>query len=189
VGKLESNLRAELRCASDRDGCGVASSLSPDMARGGIQRRTHAAIGLTCFRLYRPFQTLKTLVMYEEMIVTGAWWDFVDSIASKQLGGLLRSYPGRMRKTMLKWSRCADMWKRRSAIICQLGFKGETDLELLYGCIEPSLSSKEFFLQKAIGWALRQYAWNDPREVARHVREHEEELSPLSRREALKNIG
>jgi len=149
----------------------------------------YAAIGLTGFRLYRPFQRLNTLVMYEEMIVSGAWWDFVDSISSKSPGGLLRSYPGRMRKTMLKWSRCGDMWKRRSAIICQLGFKGETDLELLYGCIEPSLSSKEFFLQKAIGWALRQYAWNDPREVARHVREHEEELSPLSRREALKNIG
>jgi 3-methyladenine DNA glycosylase AlkD len=154
-----------------------------------FREERYAAIGLTGFPLYRRFQTLETLPMYEEMIVTGAWWDFVDSIASKSLGGLLRSDPGRMRKTMLKWSRCGNMWKRRSAIISQLGFKGETDLNLLYECINPSLSSKEFFLQKAIGWALRQYAWTDPREVARYVREHHDELSALSKREALKNIG
>jgi 3-methyladenine DNA glycosylase AlkD len=154
-----------------------------------FREERYAAIGLTGFRLYRSFQTMDTLSMYEEMIVTGAWWDFVDSIASKSLGGLLTSYPRRMRSTMLKWSRCGNLWKRRSAIICQLGFKGETNLDLLYACIEPSLSSKEFFLQKAIGWALRQYAWTDPREVARYVREHHDELSALSKREALKNIG
>jgi 3-methyladenine DNA glycosylase AlkD len=158
-----------------------------------FREERYAAIGLTGFRLYRSFQTLETLAMYEEMIVTGAWWDFVDAIASKRLGALLRAYPGRMRTQMLKWSRCGDLWKRRSAILCQLGFKGETDLDLLYACIEPSLSSSplsgEFFLQKAIGWALRQYAWTDAREVARYVREHQGELSPLSKREALKNIG
>src|SRR6202167_4454515 len=89
-----------------------------------FREERYAAIGLTGVRLYRSFQTLETLAMYEEMIVNGAWWDFVDSIASNRLGALLRAYPGRMRKTMLKWSRCGDMWKRRSAIICQLGFKG-----------------------------------------------------------------
>ncbi len=61
------------------------------------------------------------------------------------------------------------MWKRRSAILCQLKAKAETDLDLLYACIEPSLDSKEFFLRKAIGWALRQYAWTDPDEVRRYV--------------------
>ncbi len=158
-----------------------------------FREERYAAIGLTGFRFYGPFQTLETLTMYEEMIVTGAWWDFVDSIASKRLGALLRVYPSRMRTQMLKWSRCGDLWKRRSAILCQLGFKDDTDLALLYACIEPSLSSSplsgEFFLQKAIGWALRQYAWTDPREVARYVREHQGELSPLSKREALKNVG
>jgi len=152
-----------------------------------FREERYAAIGLTGFRLYRPFQTLEALPMYGEMIVTGAWWDFVDT-TSKRLGTLLSSYPDRMRTTMLKWSRCGNLWKRRSAILCQLGFKGETDLDLLYACIQPSLSSKEFFLQKAIGWALRQYAWTDPREVVRYVREHGSELSPLSKREALKNI-
>jgi 3-methyladenine DNA glycosylase AlkD len=60
---------------------------------------------------------------------------------------------------------------------------------MLYSCIRPSLGSREFFLQKAIGWALRQYAWSNPREVRRYVREHEHLLSPLSKREALKNIS
>jgi 3-methyladenine DNA glycosylase AlkD len=148
----------------------------------------HAAIELTGHRLYREYQTLDTMPMYEEMIVMGAWWDFVDQIASGRLGPLLKSFPGPMRKTMLAWSRSRNLWKRRSAILCQLMFKEQTDLDLLYACIEPSLESKEFFLQKAIGWALRQYAWTDPREVRRYVRGHEGRLSPLSKREALKNI-
>ena len=127
--------------------------------------------------------------MYEELIVTGAWCDLVDGIASRRLGGLLRRYPAEMGKEMLRWSRDRDMWKRRSAILCQLGFKEETDLELLYGCIRPSLDSNEFFLRKAIGWALRQYAWTDPDEVARYVKAHEDRLSGLSKREALKNVA
>jgi 3-methyladenine DNA glycosylase AlkD len=148
----------------------------------------YAAIGLTGYPLYRPFQTLDTLPMYEEMIVTGAWWDFVDEIASRRLGLLLRLYPRAMRGKMLSWSRSVNLWKRRSAILCQLSFKEHTDLALLYACIEPSLGSREFFLQKAIGWALRQYAWTSPGEIRRYVRKHRDQLSALSRREALKNI-
>jgi 3-methyladenine DNA glycosylase AlkD len=90
---------------------------------------------------------------------------------------------------MLAWSKSDDMWKRRTSIICQLGFKKNTDLDLLYACIEPSLDSKEFFLRKGIGWALRQYAWTDPAEVKRYVRRHKDRLSSLSQREALKNIS
>ena len=148
----------------------------------------YAAIDLTGFKYYREWQTLDTLPMYEEMIVTGAWWDFVDVIASARLGPLLRQYPGRMRTKMLQWGRSRSIWKRRSAILCQLTFKSETDLDLLYAAIEPSLGSKEFFLQKAIGWALRQYAWSDPREIRRYVRANADRLSALSKREALKNI-
>jgi 3-methyladenine DNA glycosylase AlkD len=94
-----------------------------------------------------------------------------------------------MRRKMLSWSKSADMWKRRTSILSQLGFKAETDLELLFACIEPSLGSKEFFLRKAIGWALRQYAWTDAAEVRSYVERNRERLSALSIREALKNIG
>ena len=89
---------------------------------------------------------------------------------------------------MRRWSADPDMWKRRVSIICQLRFKKDTDLDLLYANIEPNLGDKEFFIRKAIGWALRQYAWTDPEEVTRYVRSRESRLSGLSKREALKNI-
>lgn len=149
----------------------------------------YCAIELAGIRRFDGFQDMAALPMYEEMIVTGAWWDLVDGVAGHRLGTLLRRFPREMRKEMLAWSRSDGLWKRRSAMLCQLTFKRDTDLELLYATIEPALSSREFFLRKAIGWALRQYAWTDPKEVHRYVREHEKRLSPLSKREALKNIG
>jgi 3-methyladenine DNA glycosylase AlkD len=153
-----------------------------------FREERYAAIALCEWKKAKAFQTLETLPIYEEMIVTGAWWDVVDVLASRCVGLLLSRYPKSVGKEMLRWSRSEDMWKRRTSIICQLGFKEKTDLKLLYACIEPSLGSKEFFLRKAIGWALRQYAWSNPDEVRRYVRTHEHELSPLSKREALKNI-
>ena len=80
------------------------------------------------------------------------------------------------------------MWKRRASILCQLGFKHDTDLKLLYDCIEPNLTHKDFFIRKAIGWSLRQYAWTDPKEVRRYVKANTDRLSGLSVREAMKNI-
>lgn len=154
-----------------------------------FREERYAAIELTSDRRARPFHTMDALSMFEEMIVDGAWWDLVDTLATHHLSAILASDPKPMRRTMLRWSRDADMWKRRSAILCQLPFKEKTDLALLYACIEPSLASREFFLRKAIGWALRSYAWTDPGEVARWVEANRERLSPLSVREALKNVG
>jgi 3-methyladenine DNA glycosylase AlkD len=152
-----------------------------------FREERYGAIALARQRRFAAFQTMDALPMYEEMIVTGAWWDFVDTIAAHGVGTLLRNHKAPMRRTMLQWSRSSDMWKRRASILCQLTFKKETDLKLLYSCIEPSMDSTEFFLRKAIGWALRQYAWTDPDEVRRYVQKHLDRLSPLSRREALKN--
>jgi 3-methyladenine DNA glycosylase AlkD len=149
----------------------------------------YAAIELTGDRRARELQTLDALPMYEEMIVTGAWWDYVDPIASRRIGGLLERWPRDMKKTMRAWSRSDDLWKRRTSILCQLHFKEATDLDLLYACIEPSIDRREFFLRKAIGWALRQHAWTDAGEVTRYVAANEARLSGLSRREALKNCG
>jgi 3-methyladenine DNA glycosylase AlkD len=154
-----------------------------------FREERYAAIELTGLKRYRGYQTLDALPMYEEMIVTGAWWDYVDVIAIHRVGEfLVRDFPRPMKRTMRRWSTDDDLWKRRTSILCQVTFKRDTDLDLLYGCIEPSLPSKEFFLRKAIGWALRSYAWTDPAEVQRYVRRHEKQLSPLSRREALKNL-
>ena len=146
----------------------------------------YAAIELTGDRRARAHQTLATMPMYEELIVTGAWWDYVDVIAAHRIGGLLKLEPAAMKKTLRAWSRDADMWKRRTAIISQIRLGAGTDLELLYACIEPSLDSREFFLRKAIGWSLREFAKSNMDEVIRYVRERRDVLSPLSKREALK---
>jgi len=154
-----------------------------------FREERYAALLLAGDKLALKFQTPSAMKMYEELIVTGAWWDYVDDIASHRVGPILRDYPEPMRRKMLSWSKSSDLWKRRTSIICQLGCKAETNLELLYACIEPSIGSKEFFLQKAIGWALRQYAWTDGAEVKRYVRLNRNRLSALSCREALKNVG
>jgi 3-methyladenine DNA glycosylase AlkD len=149
----------------------------------------YAAIGLTGDRRYRAYQQLDALPMYEEMIIFGAWWDYVDDLATHRIGLLLALYPDPMRATMLAWCRDANPWKRRTAILCQLSFKAATDEDLLYACIEPNLNDRDFFIRKAIGWALREYAKTCPDAVRRYVFEHETSLSPLSRREATKHLA
>ena len=153
-----------------------------------FREERYAALAWTGQRPYRKYQTPAVLPLYEEFIVSGEWWDYVDLIASRRVGPILASHPRPMAALMRRWSRDQNLWKRRTAILAQLGFKDRTDLDLLYACIEPNLGDRAFFIRKAIGWALRQYAWTNPREVARYVRAHSDRLSPLSRREAVKNI-
>jgi 3-methyladenine DNA glycosylase AlkD len=149
----------------------------------------YAALELTGHRPYRAFQTPDTMPMYEEFIVDGAWWDYVDLVAIHRVGPLLRDYRDDIEPIMRAWSTDDDMWKRRTSITCQVGAKSEIDLGLLYDCIEPNMADTEFFIRKAIGWALRQHAWLNPAEVVRYVTENEDRLSGLSKREALKNVG
>ena len=126
---------------------------------------------------------MDALPLYEELIVTGAWWDFVDAVAAGPLGALLPEVAPVLRE----WSVDEDMWKRRAAIIAQVRRKAATDFALLTELIEPNRGDREFFIRKAIGWALRSYAWVDPEAVVAYCATHE--LSPLSRREALKHTG
>ncbi len=155
----------------------------------GFREERYGAIALTGHRSARLLQTPDALALYERMITTGAWWDYVDDLAVHRVGPLLAAYPREMRKTMLAWSTSADLWKRRTSIICQVLAKRATDLQLLYACIEPSLASTEVFLRKAIGWALRSYARHDADEIVRYVDNHADRLSGLSKREALKHVG
>ena len=147
----------------------------------------YAALELAGARQYIEFRTFDTLPMFEEMVITGAWWDFVDELATHCLRELLERYPKGMSRRMRSWSRDSDMWKRRSSIICQVNRKAATDLDLLLDCIEPNLSHSDFFIRKAIGWALRDLAWTDLETVESYVEQNHDSLSPLSRREALKN--
>lgn len=88
---------------------------------------------------------------------------------------------------MRRWSRDANLWKRRSAIICQNNRKEQTDRGLLFDCIGPNLADREFFIRKGIGWALRSLAWTDLHAVEEYVASCGSRISPLSKREALKN--
>jgi 3-methyladenine DNA glycosylase AlkD len=152
-----------------------------------FREERYAAIQLLADRRHRDCRTPEVLPMYEEMITTGAWWDYVDEMA-QLVGHLLRSYPEQLRPVMRAWSTDKNLWKKRVSIICQISFKKETDLDLLYANIEPNLAERNFFIRKAIGWALRSYAWAEPDEVARYVAANQTRLSGLSRCEALKNI-
>ena len=146
----------------------------------------YAAIALTGVRAADAWQRIGVLPLYRELLVTGAWWDLVDPIATARLPVVLARDRARMSARMRAWAAGRDMWLRRAAILCQIKMKGETDLALLYDAIEPSIESREFFLRKAIGWALREHAKTDAAEVLRYVRAHRTRLSALSKREALK---
>jgi 3-methyladenine DNA glycosylase AlkD len=154
-----------------------------------FREERHAAIEFIRLRSFRSYRVIEALSTFEEMIVTGAWWDLVDPLATHVLGDVLKNQPRRTAALMRRWARDPDIWKRRSAILCQVGFKAETDLSLLYDCIEPNLADRQFFIRKAIGWALRAHAWTDPKEVTRYVNANRTRLSGLSAREALKNVA
>ncbi|MCY3693728.1 MAG: DNA alkylation repair protein [Chloroflexi bacterium] len=149
----------------------------------------YAALALLGAREYSSFRSLDTLPLLEELVVTGAWWDYVDDIASHRLRELLEKHPAEMSREMRAWSLDPDKWKRRSSIICQLGRKQETDIRLLFDCIESNLADPDFFIRKGIGWALRSLAWTDLAVVESFIAHNSDEISPLSRREALKNAA
>lgn len=123
----------------------------------------------------------------KKLITTNSWWDSVDTIAKYILGGYLREFPEKIPEIISDFSKSDSMWLNRSAILFQLGYKENTDLDLLKNICNQHLSSSEFFIQKAIGWALREYAKTNPEAVKYYVLVNN--LKPLSRKEALKNLS
>jgi len=122
----------------------------------------------------------------EYLIVTKSWWDTVDAIAGHTVGTHFQRYPSIKKKYLARWRKSENFWLRRTTILFQLNYKKETDFDLLCDLIRENLDSKEFFINKAIGWSLRQYARVDPKAVKKFV--NSTQLHPLSRREAMKHI-
>ena len=122
----------------------------------------------------------------EYLIITKPWWDTVDAIASHTVGTHFRRFPDVREKHLSKWRASRNIWLRRTTILFQLNYKKETDFELLCEIIKENLDSKEFFINKAIGWSLRQYARIDPNAVRKFIQSTP--LHPLSRREAMKHL-
>jgi 3-methyladenine DNA glycosylase AlkD len=150
-----------------------------------VREERYAAIDLTGLRL--ASRDLQMLPLYEEIIRTGAWWDFVDGVAPR-IGVLLKAHRPAITAVLRGWGRDGDLWIRRASITAQLKAKADTDRDLLREVIEANLADREFFIRKAIGWALREFGKTDPEWVKAFVAEHGEGLSPLSSREALRNL-
>ena len=151
----------------------------------GFREERYAAIMLTDSRLGRGEVGL--LPFYAVVIETGQWWDFVDTVAPR-LCELLQKHRATMDPLLREWSVHPNFWFRRAAVISQLPAKVETDTQLLNDVITVNMADREFFIRKAIGWALRQYARTDPDWVRSYVAANEGQLSPLSKREALKRL-
>ena len=147
----------------------------------------YAAIQLLHCKRYCSWLDPVRAPLVEELVVTGAWWDYVDTIASRAVGTMLSAHPGQMRPLLRRWARDDNIWKRRTAILSQLRAKQATNTSLLTDAILPSIGESEFFLRKGIGWALREYSKTDPQWVLEFVAKNPG-LSGLSRREALKHL-
>jgi len=139
-------------------------------------------LGALCKHLQPP-----DMQRLENLIISRSWWDTVDLIAARLVGGLYARHPRELRNTIYGWSEGDNLWLRRSAILFQLKYKHNTDTELLGRIIAQNSSSQEFFIDKAIGWALREYSKTDPAWVRDFMASHD--LSRLSRREGSKYLN
>ncbi len=152
----------------------------------------YAALALSGQRAARTWQDVGTLDLYRHLVVTGAWWDLVDPLAVDRVGPILLSHRAAATPVIWDWAEDDSLWLRRTAILAQLKHKDATDPALLSHAIDSNLEGtphgREFFVRKAIGWALRQHTRTDPEWVVRFIDRRGSRLSGLSRREALKHL-
>ncbi|WP_339903456.1 DNA alkylation repair protein [uncultured Cyclobacterium sp.] len=125
--------------------------------------------------------------LYEHMVAHQSWWDTVDLIANKLMGNYFLLFPEERKEHIDKWLKSNNIWLQRSALLFQLKYKEKMDLDLLKQCIHHLLGSNEFFINKAIGWVLREYSRINPIWVQEFVKDTT--LSSLSKREALRLIS
>lgn len=123
----------------------------------------------------------------EELLSTKSWWDTVDAIAPKPVGSIAEKFPEVVSGTIDGWAIDDNLWLRRASLLYQLKYKGKTNEEKLYQYIRLNSDSKEFFIQKAIGWALREYSKTNPASVKSFI--EGTKLAPLSVREGSKYLA
>jgi len=124
------------------------------------------------------------IALIEDCIITKSWWDTIDFIAPELLRPYFKKYPAAINSITKRWNESSNIWLQRSSLLFQKSYKKETDVNLLSAYIINLSTSKEFFVQKAIGWILREYAKTNPEWVEAFVMQNP--LPPLSKREALK---
>ena len=160
----------------------------PEIARAAfacVEREMHyTAVDL--LKKYAKKLGPEHLPLVEELITTKSWWDTVDILAIHVAGAILKAHPKEIPKWNKRWINSPHLWLNRTAILFQVAWKKDTHRELLFANILVHAAHKDFFIRKAIGWALRSLAETDPAAVKAFVRSHK--LAPLSEREALRKI-
>jgi len=135
---------------------------------------------------HKKLWSKKTLPLIEWMITHNSWWDSVDSTNTHAIGKFFLQYPEYIQEYTFKWNRSNNKWLKRMSILFQLLYRDKTNTDMLTEYIEHTQLEEDFFIRKAIGWALRSYANTDPKWVVKFVKAHPQ-LSNLSKREALKH--
>ena len=136
---------------------------------------------------YKDFITKSNLNFYLNLILITQWWDIVDAVAINLVGKVMFSNH-KFKQILNSWIKHKNMWIRRTAILCQLKYKLNTNQDLLYKLILMSAKEEEFFIRKAIGWALREYSKTNPKSVKKFIKKNSSKLSSLSIREGVKRI-
>ena len=146
----------------------------------------YLAVGIA--KHYREFLTFDNFDLYRRLIVEGAWWDFVDEVAIHCVGIVYLEDRERTQPTIERWIDDDSMWLRRTSLISPIKHKAETDHEVLFDhCLRRSYE-KEFFIRKAIGWTLREYAKTEPDRVRAFLLDNRDCWSGLTFREAGKHL-
>ncbi len=131
--------------------------------------------------------TAEDIDWIESLITKKSWWDTVDFLSPSCIGIILKSNPTLVEPTVNKWVKSGNKWLIRSSILFQLKYKHDVDIDLLFRLIVSQIGSKEFFINKAAGWSLRQLARVEPEQVKQFVNQHPN-LANLTKREALKHF-
>ncbi len=137
------------------------------------------------FKYKKQFEK-KDIALFEFIISNKSWWDTVDFIAAKIIGNYFKLFPEQIKSIINKWLISENIWLQRSALLFQLKYKNTTDTELLSYIINALAGSNEFFINKAIGWVLREYGKTNPDWIVDFT--EKTQLSPLSKKEALRII-
>lgn len=162
----------------------LAIKIILDLMNHPKREMNYAAIDLA-LRVQKKYSQPEDLQWIREIILTRSWWDTVDGIAPNILGKFLQNYPELRDPCLKDFIQSDNIWLQRSTLLFQLRYKKDTDQDILFTLCKSLSYSKEFFIQKAIGWALRQYAYTNKEAVYDFVEGHS--LSNLSKREALKH--
>ncbi len=153
-----------------------------------LPHREEKYAAITFARQGDAFITPDSLPLYERLIREGAWWDLVDEVATNLVGQVQLKHRSQVRAVINRWIDSDDLWIRRAAIISQIGHKQKTDQKQLFRHCLKRAAEKEFFIRKAIGWALRDYSYVAPEAVRDFLLANRERLSPLSFREGAKQL-